>query len=75
VLIGESFANFREIVRSMLAADAIRLVSRAGLADAVTSLLSDGKPMGQRGRQFFDAQSGATRITVEAILQLLGERG
>jgi 3-deoxy-D-manno-octulosonic-acid transferase len=72
VVMGESYENFREIVEGMRAADAIRIVDAAGLGAALVDLLKDDRGMGERGRRFFERQSGATQRTVEALVGLIG---
>ncbi len=74
VMMGASYENFREIVNEMKAAEAIRIVGPESLGGDLLELLRDGAAMGERGRQFFRQQTGATRRTVEALLGLLGER-
>lgn len=74
VLMGQSSENFREIVDAMRSAGAIRVVEPSGLGDALTELLSDrddARHMGERGREVFLAQAGATARTVEWLLGLL----
>ena len=71
VIMGPSYENFREIVDGMQAADAIRIADAAGLADALAEALRAGKPMGARGRDFFERQAGATERSVTALIELL----
>lgn len=76
VLVGESFENFREIVRVLQVHNAIRVVSASELAGTLTAMLhhtDEAKAMGQRGREVFDAQAGATARTVQALSALLKE--
>jgi 3-deoxy-D-manno-octulosonic-acid transferase len=78
VVMGESSENFREIVEAMLAADGIRIVSAGELAGALASLMRDddeARAVGERGREVFDAQAGATGRTVKALLGLLRDAG
>ena len=77
VVMGSSFENFRDVVESMRAKDAIRIVSPGMLAETLIALLrsrDDAKALGERGRVAFEAQSGATARTVQALLALLQER-
>jgi 3-deoxy-D-manno-octulosonic-acid transferase len=77
VLMGGSFENFREIVSVLQAHDAIRLVTTAMFTEALVSMLrhkDEAEAMGQRGREVFDAQAGATKRTVQALTALLDER-
>ena len=71
VLVGPSYENFREIVTQMRAHDAIQITKRESLAVDLTSLLADGKSMGERGRLSFESQTGATKRTIEALTALL----
>ena len=74
VVMGPFYENFREMVESMEEAKAIRIVDKRGtsdsLADAFFHLLMD-QSLGQRGRLFFESQSGATARTIAALLPLL----
>jgi 3-deoxy-D-manno-octulosonic-acid transferase len=75
VVMGSSFENFRDIVTKMLAADAIRIVrDEEELELAFHDLLSDpaaARAMGERGRQVFESQQGATARTVEALIEMM----
>jgi 3-deoxy-D-manno-octulosonic-acid transferase len=74
VVMGRSSENFREIVEAMRSAGAIRIVESTGLAEAMIDLLTDeekAREMGERGRQVFAAQAGATARTVDGLLGLL----
>jgi 3-deoxy-D-manno-octulosonic-acid transferase len=74
VLIGPSFENFREIVKTMRANEGIRIVDADQFASAVIGLLRDrekAQAMGARGRAVSEAQSGATARTARALLRLL----
>lgn len=74
IIMGESWENFREIVASMQAANAVRIVAASGLAQAITDLLTDEAgawEMGQRGQAVFAAQAGATKRTLDALVSLL----
>ena len=77
VVIGPSYENFRDIVQGMIDADGIRIVQdRSELETVLLALLSDpqaAKAMGARGRTVFEARTGATRRTVNALLDLLPE--
>ncbi|WP_125486455.1 3-deoxy-D-manno-octulosonic acid transferase [Edaphobacter aggregans] len=76
VLVGPSFQNFREIVDAMQSSDAIRIVPAEALAATIVDMLrhtSEAQSMGEHGRAVFEAQSGATPRTIEALLKLLGE--
>jgi 3-deoxy-D-manno-octulosonic-acid transferase len=78
VVMGESYENFKEIVGAMKDADAIRIVGREGLGDALAELMTDrvgAEAMGARGRAVFEAQSGATGRTIAALMELVEVRG
>lgn len=76
VVMGPSFENFREIVHVLQVHDAIRVVSTAEFPDTLTAMLhhtDEAKAMGQRGREVFDEQAGATARTVQALITLSEE--
>lgn len=76
VAMGTSTENFRGIVETLRARDAICLVVERGeLATALADLLSgspDVRAMGARGREVFESEAGATERSVEALLEVLG---
>lgn len=77
VLMGPSYQNFRGIVESLRRRDAIRIVTAADLAAAITASLAaspDSRAMGARARQVFESEAGATERALRAILGLLGVR-
>ena len=77
IVIGPHYANFRAITEDLLAHQAIRIAARADLTQALAGLLSDpagARAMGERARQVFEQQAGATGRCVEAIRGLLGYR-
>lgn len=75
VIMGPSFENFREIVTTMQASNAIQVIeSEASLPEALTHLLSsdpDVRAMGERGRAVFLSQAGATARCLQALAPLL----
>lgn len=74
VVMGPSYENFRAIVEDLRAHNAIRIAGRDHFADALVRLLSDSvesKAVGERGREVFERQSGATARSVAAIRALL----
>lgn len=76
VLVGESFENFRDIVHVLQVHDAIRVVSTAEFPDTLAAMLhhtDEAKAMGQRGREVFDEQAGATVRSVQALTALSKE--
>jgi len=78
VLIGSSYENFRDIVGKMQEADGIRIVSGGEeLQAAIVKLLQDeavAHAIGERGRQVFEQQQGATARTVAALVELMNVR-
>ena len=72
---GPSFENFRDIVTKMQAEDAIRIVQdKDELQTALVDLLTGrdkAKAMGERGRQVFEQQQGATARVVEALVAMV----
>ena len=76
VVMGESFENFREIVYVLQVHNAIRIVTTAVFAETLVAMLrltDEAQAMGQRGREVFDAQAGATARTVQALTTLSKE--
>jgi 3-deoxy-D-manno-octulosonic-acid transferase len=75
VVMGPSFENFRDIVAKLQAADGIRIVQdKDELQTALIEMLTNrekAKAMGERGRQVFEQQQGATARTVQALLGLV----
>jgi 3-deoxy-D-manno-octulosonic-acid transferase len=71
---GPHYANFRAIAEDLRAHHAIRIAEKEELALALVGLLSnptEAKAMGERARQVFEQQAGATARCVEAIRGLL----
>ena len=71
VVMGESYENFREIVEGLRKAGAIRIVKRGALAESLIGISRDGQEAGERGRQFYLSQAGATGRTVAGLIELL----
>ncbi len=75
VVMGPSYENFRKIVEQMMTANGIRIVQDGReLQTALRELLRDragAKALGERGQAVSQAQTGATKRTVEALLELL----
>ncbi len=74
VIQGESYENFRGPVDALLAADAITLSSVEKLCETLQALLFDAEhasSMGERARQVFVSQAGATARTVTAIARMM----
>ena len=78
VVMGASYENFRDVVRGMQARGGIRVVHGVEeLEGALAELLRDraaARALGERGRQAFEAQAGATARTVTMLMELLQER-
>jgi 3-deoxy-D-manno-octulosonic-acid transferase len=77
VVIGPSFENFREIVKTMQEAKAIRIVATDELAETLIGILQgtdDERALRQRGRAVFEAEAGATVRTAQALVSLLEQR-
>ncbi|HEY0785314.1 MAG TPA: glycosyltransferase, partial [Acidobacteriaceae bacterium] len=72
-LIGAHYANFREVVEALREAEAIAVASPDELASAVSNILTHRQQalaMGQRARQVFEQQAGATQRALTALLAL-----
>jgi 3-deoxy-D-manno-octulosonic-acid transferase len=74
IVMGPHYANFRAITDDLRAQDAIRIVRKQELAEALINLLSDSataSAMGERARRTFQQQAGATARSVDAIRGIL----
>ncbi|MGD0801501.1 MAG: 3-deoxy-D-manno-octulosonic acid transferase [Terracidiphilus sp.] len=74
IVVGPHYANFRAITEDLLAHQALRIASKEELAPALIELLkdsADARAMGERAREVFASQAGATGRCVEAIKKLL----
>lgn len=74
IVMGPHYANFRAIAEDLLAHDAVRITAKENLAETAIELLRDSAAataMGDRARQVFDQQAGATARCVEALRELL----
>jgi 3-deoxy-D-manno-octulosonic-acid transferase len=75
VVMGPSFENFRDVVGKMRASDGICIVQNAEELELVlVGMLKDreaAQAVGQRGRQVFEEQQGATARSVEAIVAMV----
>jgi 3-deoxy-D-manno-octulosonic-acid transferase len=77
IVMGPNYVNFRAITEDLLAHDALRIATREELAATLIELLQQqqaAKETGERARQVFDQQAGATERCVTAIRELLGSR-
>src|SRR5690242_5152277 len=74
ILIGPHYENFREIVRTFLAADAVRVVGANQLTDAVLRLLEtphEAVQLGSRAWQVVEGGRGSTQRTLRSVRELL----
>ena len=71
VIMGESFENFRDIVDGLRKANAIRIIKPEQLAEVLIEAPGYGHSFGERGREFYLSQAGATQRTVSALLRLV----
>jgi 3-deoxy-D-manno-octulosonic-acid transferase len=77
IVMGPHYANFRAITDDLRAHDAIRIAERDDLAEVLISLLvnkEEASAMGERARQVFQQQAGATARSVDAILEVLNSK-
>jgi 3-deoxy-D-manno-octulosonic-acid transferase len=74
IVMGPHYANFRAITDDLRAHEAIRIVPKEALTATLLELLGDTAAaalMGERAKQVFNAQAGATARAVHAIQELL----
>jgi 3-deoxy-D-manno-octulosonic-acid transferase len=74
IVIGPHYANFRAITEDLIARDALRIATKEDLAKTLVELLRDSAAataMGERARQVFNQQAGATQRCVAALRELL----
>jgi len=74
IVMGPHYFNFRAITDELLAHQALRISTNEELAGVLIGLLEDSaaaKAMGDRARQVFASQAGATNRSVEALKELL----
>jgi len=77
IVMGPHYANFRAITEDLRGHDALRIAAKDGLASALADLLHDtdaATAMGRRAREVFEAQSGATMRTIQALAEVLGQK-
>jgi 3-deoxy-D-manno-octulosonic-acid transferase len=74
IVMGPHYANFRAITEDLRARNAIRIAPKEELAKVLIELLSNreeaGK-MGERARQVFEQQAGATARSIDALREIL----
>jgi len=78
IVAGPHYFNFRAITDDLLAHHALHIATEVNLAVVLVGLLQDSaaaKAMGERARQVFEQQAGATARTVRALQELLSEEG
>ncbi|WP_420238981.1 3-deoxy-D-manno-octulosonic acid transferase [Telmatobacter bradus] len=74
IVMGPNYQNFRAITEELRSHHALRITTREDFSSTLTDLLhhrSSAEAMGKRARAVFDAQSGATGRTIDAIATLL----
>ncbi|HEV2484451.1 MAG TPA: 3-deoxy-D-manno-octulosonic acid transferase [Terracidiphilus sp.] len=74
IVMGPNYVNFRAITEDLLAHHALRITKKENLGSTLIELLQDSGgavAMGERARQVFDQQAGATDRCVAAIRELL----
>jgi 3-deoxy-D-manno-octulosonic-acid transferase len=74
IVMGPHYANFRSITDDLRARAAVRIAAKEELAGALIELLRDrsaAEAMGERAREVFDQQAGATGRCVKALRELL----
>jgi 3-deoxy-D-manno-octulosonic-acid transferase len=77
IVMGSHYANFRAITEDLRAHEAIRNAAKEDLAEVLIELLQDrqaAEVTGDRARQVFEQQAGATARCVEALRELLASR-
>ena len=74
IVIGPHYANFRAITKDLQAHDALRIAAKEDLAETLVELLRDpagATAVGDRAKQVFKQQAGATGRCVNALRELL----
>ena len=74
-VMGPHYENFRGIVDTLRAADAIAVAEPSELQTILQHLLTDenaARAMGTRARKVFDSEAGATETAVESLLAIIG---
>ncbi len=75
IVVGPHYENFRAITDDLRAHDAIRVTPKEELAKVLIELLNnheDARKMGERARQVFEQQAGATSRSIDALREILG---
>jgi 3-deoxy-D-manno-octulosonic-acid transferase len=74
IVMGTNYTNFRAITEDLRAHNAIRIAPKEELAKIFIDLLSssaDAHAMGNRARQAFEQQAGATARSIDALREIL----
>jgi 3-deoxy-D-manno-octulosonic-acid transferase len=74
IVVGPNYVNFRAITDDLLAHRALRIATREDFAATLIGLLQNtaaAGAMGERARQVFDQQAGATDRSMAALRELL----
>jgi 3-deoxy-D-manno-octulosonic-acid transferase len=77
IVMGPYYQNFRAIVDDLRAHDAIRIAQPENFSEVLVDLLTDREAalnLGQRARQVFAEQAGATERCVAALTALLSSQ-
>jgi 3-deoxy-D-manno-octulosonic-acid transferase len=77
IVMGPHYANFRAVVEDLRTHQAIRIAAREEFAATLADLLAnrlEAEAMGDRAREVFDREAGATNRCLEALHWLLGQR-
>ncbi|MGH9589696.1 MAG: 3-deoxy-D-manno-octulosonic acid transferase [Terracidiphilus sp.] len=75
IVMGPHYTNFRTMVDELAAHNAVRIAAKVDLATALLQLLNDrasAHAMGERAREVFAKQAGATGRCVSALKEVLG---
>jgi 3-deoxy-D-manno-octulosonic-acid transferase len=74
IVMGTHYANFRAITDDLRAHDAVRIATKDDLAATLIELLRDrsaAEAMGERAKQVFEQQAGATGRCLDALREML----
>jgi 3-deoxy-D-manno-octulosonic-acid transferase len=74
IVMGPHYANFRAITDDLRAHDAIRIATKEELAKTLIELFvnrEDPRKIGERARQVFEQQAGATARSIDALRGIL----
>jgi 3-deoxy-D-manno-octulosonic-acid transferase len=74
IVMGPHYENFRAITDALLAHHALRISDIDTLAETLSELLrnqDEARALGERARQVFDEQAGATARCVDALREVL----